>query len=47
MVLAVEVYEADPGDDFGVRLENNIIVTKDGYVVLDQFPFEEEAIGEV
>ena len=45
MVLAVEVYEADPGDDFGVRLENNIIVTKSGYVVLDQFPFEEEAIG--
>lgn len=45
MILAVEVYEADPGDDFGVRLERNIIVTKDGFIPLDQFPFEEEALG--
>ncbi|OPY85990.1 MAG: Xaa-Pro dipeptidase [Smithella sp. PtaU1.Bin162] len=46
MVMAVEVYEADPGDDFGVRLERNVIVTKNGYIPLDLFPFEEEAVGE-
>jgi len=45
MVMAVEVYEADPWDDFGVRLERNVIVTKDGFIPLDLFPFEEEAIG--
>jgi Xaa-Pro dipeptidase len=45
MVMAVEVFVGDPGDDFGVRLEDNIIVTKNGYILLDQFPFEEEVIG--
>jgi len=33
------------GCDFGVRLERNVIVTKDGFIPLDLFPFEEEAIG--
>jgi Xaa-Pro aminopeptidase len=45
MVLAVEVYAADPGGDFGVRLEDNLVVTKDGYVIYSLFPFEEEAVG--
>jgi Xaa-Pro aminopeptidase len=45
MVMAVEVFVGDPGDDFGVRLEDNIIVTKNGYILLDRFPFEEEVIG--
>ena len=42
MVLAVETYAGDPGGDFGVRLEENLIVTKDGPVLLSLFPFEEE-----
>jgi len=45
MYLAVETYAADPGGDFGVRLEENLVVTKDGYVLYTLFPFEEEAIG--
>lgn len=44
MYLAVETYAADPGGDFGVRLEENVVVTKTGYVLYSLFPFEEEAI---
>jgi len=46
MVLAIETYASDgPGGNVGVRLEDNLIVTKDGYELLTLFPFEEEAVG--
>jgi Xaa-Pro dipeptidase len=47
MYLAVETWAGDPGSDFSVRLEDNVIVTKTGCIVTSLFPFEEEAIGEV
>ena len=44
--MALETYASDgPGGDTGVRLENNFVVTKDGYQCFDLFPFEEEAVG--
>ena len=46
MYMAVETYASDgPGGDCGVRLEENLVVTKDGYQVFSLFPFEEEAVG--
>ena len=46
MYMAVETYASDgPGGDCGVRLEDNFVVTKDGYQVFSLFPFEEEAVG--
>ena len=45
MYMAVETWAGDPGDDCSVRLEQNLVVTKKGYVIYSLFPFEEEAIG--
>jgi Xaa-Pro aminopeptidase len=46
MYLAIECYASDgPGGNCGVRLEENLVVTKDGYQVFSLFPFEEEAVG--
>jgi Xaa-Pro aminopeptidase len=44
--LAVEVYVSDgPGGDCSVRLEDDVVVTKDGYQIFSLCPFEEEAVG--
>jgi Xaa-Pro aminopeptidase len=45
MYMAVETWAGDPGEDFSVRLEQNLVVTQTGYVIYSLFPFEEEAIG--
>jgi len=47
MYLAVETWAGDPGGDFSVRLEENLIVTPTGHVVTTLFPFEEEAVGDL
>ena len=48
MYMAVEVYVDDgPGGDCSVRLEDNLVVTKDGYVLFSLFEFEEEAVGDL
>lgn len=47
MYLAVETWAGDPGGDFSVRLEDNLVVTQTGYVVTTLFPFEEEAVGDL
>ncbi len=41
MVLAVETYAGHKGDPFGVRLEENVLVTKDGYERLSLWPIDE------
>jgi Xaa-Pro aminopeptidase len=43
----VETWAGDPGGDFSVRLEQNVVVTKTGYELFSLFPFEEEAIDSV
>ncbi|HEY7675806.1 MAG TPA: Xaa-Pro peptidase family protein [Candidatus Methylomirabilis sp.] len=47
MVLAVETWAGDPGDDFSVRLEDDVVVTETGYVATSLFPFEAEAVGDL
>jgi Xaa-Pro dipeptidase len=47
MYMAVETWAGDPGGDFSVRLEQNVVVTKTGYELFSLFPFEEEAIDSV
>jgi Xaa-Pro aminopeptidase len=41
MVLAIETYAGRKGGKFGVRLEENILVTKDGYERLSLWPIDE------
>jgi Xaa-Pro dipeptidase len=40
MVMAIETYYGPKGGDWGVRLEENIVVTKDGYELLTKFPID-------
>ena len=41
MILALETYTGKKGGKHGVRLEENILVTKDGYEVLSLWPINE------
>ncbi len=41
MVLALETYTGHKGGPDGVRLEENLLVTEDGYEVLTRWPVEE------
>lgn len=41
MVLAIETYYGPKGTDYGVRLEEDLVVTKDGYELLTKFPVDE------
>jgi Xaa-Pro aminopeptidase len=41
MVLAVETYAGKKGGKHGVRLEENVLVAKDGYERLSLWPIEE------
>jgi len=41
MVIALETYAGHKGGKHGVRLEENVLVTKDGYEVLSRWPIEE------
>ena len=44
MYFAVETYSGRPGVQQAVRLEENLVVTKDGPQVFTLFPFEEEML---
>ena len=41
MVLAIETYYGPKGSGYGVRLEEDIVVLKDGYDLLTKFPVDE------
>jgi Xaa-Pro aminopeptidase len=41
MVLALETYAGHKGEADGVRLEDNILVTEDGYELLSRWPIDE------
>lgn len=45
MVLSCESYCGEVGGSEGVKLEQQVIVTRDGYQLLSDFPFEEELLG--
>jgi Xaa-Pro aminopeptidase len=40
MVLCLECYAGKPGAPFGVKLEDQIVVTATGAALLGAFPFE-------
>ena len=40
MVLAIETWAGKPGGKFGVRLEEDVVVTKDGYELLSTYPVD-------
>ena len=40
--LAIETYSYEPGCNDGVRLEEDIIVTEDGYDMMSRYPFEKK-----
>jgi len=41
MVLCIESYMGAVGEADGVKLEQQVIVTKNGYELMTEFPFEE------
>jgi Xaa-Pro dipeptidase len=41
MAIALETWVGRQGGKFGVRLEEDVLVTKDGYEVLTRFPIDE------
>ena len=45
MYFAAETFAGHPGLEQTVRLEENLLVTKDGPIVFTKYPFEEEALA--
>lgn len=44
MYLAVETYAGEPGDTYGVRLEEDIMVTETGYEIFSRYPFDQRML---
>jgi Xaa-Pro aminopeptidase len=44
MYIALETYAGDPESEQGVRLEENLVVTKTGYEVFSRYPFDEKLL---
>ena len=47
MVLCVEVLASPEGGDFSIKLEDQVLVTEDGYENLTTYPFDPRLMGEV
>ena len=45
MCICVESYVGEVGGAEGVKLEEQILITEDGYEVLSKFPFEDNLLG--
>jgi len=45
MVLCVEVLAGAEGGDFSIKLEDQVLVTDDGYENLTQYPFDDRLMG--
>ena len=45
MVMCIESYMGAVGERDGVKLEQQILITDDGYELLSNYPFEEELLG--
>ena len=46
MVLCVEALVAEVGSDFSIKLEDQVLVTEDGYENLTKYPFDAALMGE-
>jgi Xaa-Pro aminopeptidase len=45
MVVSVEFYAGKEGEQDGVKLEDEVLITKDGPVLLSLYPYEEKLLG--
>ena len=45
MVLCIESYMGAVGERDGVKLEQQVLVTDDGYELLSNYPFEEDLLS--
>lgn len=46
MALCVEALIAPAGGDFAIKLEDQVIITEDGYENLTRYPFDKKLLGE-
>ncbi len=46
MVLCVEALVGEEGGDFMIKLEDQVLVTEDGYENLTKYPFDQQLMGE-
>lgn len=45
MTLCVEVLVSEVGADFSIKLEDQVLITEDGYEDLTQYPFDDALMG--
>jgi Xaa-Pro aminopeptidase len=45
MVLCVEALVSPEGGDFSIKLEDQVLITEDGYENLTKFPFDAKLMG--
>jgi hypothetical protein len=45
MYFAAKTFAGDPGPEQTVRLEENLLVTKDGPVIFTKHPFDDVALA--
>jgi len=45
MTLCVEVLVSEVGQDFSIKLEDQVIITDDGYENLSTYPFDPALLG--
>ena len=46
MVLCVEALESSDNGDFSIKLEDQVLITEDGYENLTSYPFDERLMGQ-
>ena len=47
MTLCVEVLAGEVGGDFSIKLEDQVLITEDGYENLTKYPFDPALMGEI
>ena len=45
MVLCVEALVSPEGGDFSIKLEDQVLITEDGYENLTRYPFDPALMG--
>ena len=45
MTLCVEALVAEDGGDFSIKLEDQVLITEDGYENLTKYPFDPALMG--
>jgi Xaa-Pro aminopeptidase len=46
-VLCVEALVSEAGSDFSIKLEDQVLITEDGYENLTRYPFDAALMGAV